>query len=177
MIAGIALFDAARPGDVGFDSLQLCVAEEIGIAFVAQHCQAGFFMQDFAAKWIDHTYVPIAHCLYNWLIKSTTFDQLADQHALINQRDVEISGHKTTIAVLDFAWVCDDTFQPLRLEILGKHHELAVTWHLFPVENGDTWRFTSAYPLLVGVYQGIQDAVTRGRIAHFIVMQKLAHYR
>src|SRR5438034_654884 len=119
----------------------------------------------FAAEWIDHTNVPIAQCLYNWLMKPTMRDQLADQHAFINQRYMEVSSHKSTIAVFYFAWIGDDTFQPLRFEILGKHHELAVAWHLFPVEYGNTWQFTTAYPLLIGIYQGIQDAVTRGRIA------------
>src|SRR2546429_9836108 len=70
------------------------------------------------------------------------------------------------IAILDLAWIGNDALQALQLEIFGKHPEFAVAGHFTPVENCDAWRFAAAGPLLVGVHQGMQDAVAGGPWAH-----------
>src|SRR5205823_11314352 len=120
--------------------------------------QTGFFMQDFATEWIDHTHGPIKYCTYNGMIQSAALDQLTDEHALVDQRNVHITGNKLAIAILDLAWIGNNALQALRLEILGKHHEFAVAGHFAPVENSNARRFATADPLLVGVHQGMEDA-------------------
>src|SRR6266853_1398917 len=96
--------------------------------------------------------------------------------ALIAQRNREITSNKLTVAVLHLAWVSYDTLHALLLEVIRKQHELAVAGHLAPIEDGNAWRFAATGPVLVGIHQGMQDAVACWQWAHLKVMQKLAHH-
>src|SRR2546429_8502411 len=80
------------------------------------------------------------------------------------------------IAILDLAWIGNDALQALQLEIFGKHPEFAVAGHFAPVENCDARRIAAAGPLLVGVHQGMQDAVAGWERAHLITAQGTAHH-
>ena len=82
---------------------------------------------------------------------------------------MEIPGHQAALAILDLARVGDDTFEPLRTEVLCKQHKFAVAGNLAPVENGNARRFAVARPLLVSINQGVQDAVTRWQGAHLVL--------
>src|SRR5207237_1285373 len=123
-----------------------------------------------------HTHGSFEYRAYNGMIKAASGDQLADEHALVDQRNVEITGNELAIAILDLAWIGNDALQALQLEIFGKHPEFAVAGHFAPVENCDARRFTVADPLLVGVHQGMEDAVARRQWAHLIAAQELAHH-
>ena len=116
-------------------------------------------MQDLTAEGIDHAYCSVAYRTHGGLIKAAAFDQFTNQHALIDQGNVEITGNEATIAILHLAWVGNDTLKALRLEVLCKQHKLTVTGHFAPVKDGNTRRFAAARPLPVGVYQGVEYAV------------------
>src|SRR5256884_4716761 len=139
-IAGLAFFNAARPGDVGLNSLLFFGGEEAGVALVAEDGQTGLFVQDFAAEWIDHTHGSFEYRAYDGMIKAASGDQLADEHSLVDQRNVEVTGNKLAIAILDLAWIGNDALQALQFEIFGKHPEFAVAGHFAPVENCDARR-------------------------------------
>src|SRR5436190_21782157 len=116
-------------------------------------------MQDLAAEGIDHAYCSVAHRTHDGLIEAAAFDQFTDQHALIDQGNVEITDNEVTIAVFHLAGVGNDTLKALRLEVLREQHKLTVAGHFAPVEDGNTRRFAAAGPLPVGVYQGMEYAV------------------
>src|SRR5262249_36931885 len=113
MIASTTMFNETCPGDMGIDGFSFFGGEEAGVAFVAQDSQAGFLVQDLAAERIDHAYRPIAYCAHNRLIEATPFDKFTDQHALIDQGNVEITGDEASIAVFYLAGVGNDTLQAL----------------------------------------------------------------
>src|SRR5712692_10552858 len=134
-------------------------------------------MQDFAAERVDHAYSAIAYCSHDWLIHAAAFDQFADEHTLIDQRDVEVAGDKLPVAILHLARVGDNALQALRFEIICEHYEFAIARYLAPVENGNARCFTAVpAPLFVGVRQGVEHAVARRKHANLVVAQELAHH-
>ena len=95
------------------DGGQFLDIEKARVTLVAQNGEAGLFVQDFAAKWIDHADRAVTYRAHNRVFESAAFDQLADQYALIDQGDMEIPGHQAALAVLDLARVCDDALEAL----------------------------------------------------------------
>src|SRR5260370_17560981 len=128
----MALLDSTCPRNVGIDGFSFFSSEEVGIAFIAQDSQAGLLMQDLAAEGIDHAHRAVAYRAHNGLIEASAFDQFTDQHALIDQGDVEITGNEATITVLHLARVGNDTLKSLRFEVICEHHKLTVPGHFAP---------------------------------------------
>src|SRR5205085_668375 len=97
------------------------------------------------------------------------FDQFTDKHTFVDQGNMEIASHKAAIGILHFAWVGNDTFQALRLEVISKEHELAVAGHFAPVDNTNAWLFAMTGPLMVGVQQSMKDTGTCRQWADLVV--------
>ena len=133
-------------------------------------------MQDFTTEWIDHTDRSIAYSAHNRVIHAAAFDQFADEHALVNKCDVEITRDEAAIGVLHLAWIGNDALETLRLEVFREQHELAEARYFAPVKNGDTRCSVAISPLLVGVNQCMQDAVARWQWANLVAAQELAHH-
>src|SRR5947208_4700016 len=110
-------------------------------------------MQDFTAEWIDHTDRSIAYSAHNRVIHAAAFDQFADEHALVNKCDVEITRDEAAIGVLHLTWIGNDALESLRLEVFREQHKLAEARYFAPVKNSDTRCLVAIAPLLVGVNQ------------------------
>src|SRR2546421_6684079 len=133
-------------------------------------------MQNFAAEWIDHTDSAIEYGTHDRVVHAATFDQLADEDALINEGNMEVTRDEATVVVLHLAGVGDDTLYTLRFEVIREQYELAETGYLAPVKNGDARSFFAVAPLLVGVHQGMEHAMACWQRTNFVVAQELAHH-
>src|SRR5579884_2931996 len=116
-------------------------------------------MQDFAAEWIHHAHCPIEYRADDRRVQSGSFDEFAQQHALIDQRNMEITGHQPSIRVFNFTWIGNYALDALRFEIVFKQYELTVAGHFTPVQNSNTWSLTMSCPLLIAIYEGIEHAM------------------
>src|SRR5947209_15752392 len=134
-------------------------------------------MQDFAAKWIDHTDGAIEYGTHYGMVHAAKFDQFANKDALINEGNMEITRDEAAIFVLHFARISNNALYTLRFEVFREQQELAEAGYLAPVKNSDTRRFFAVAPLLVRIHQGMKHAMACWQWTNFIVAQELAHHR
>jgi hypothetical protein len=129
-----------RPRDVPRERLLLRRGEQGRVPLVGEHGQRRLLEQDFAPERVHHAHRPVAHRPHDGVVDPAALDQLADEHPLVDERDVEVAGQELAVAVLDLARVHDAGLDAHRLEVVVEDDELAERRHLAPVEDGDPRR-------------------------------------
>ena len=108
------------------------------VGLVAEHGERRLFVEHLAAEPVDETRRLVAHGAHHRLVESSaSLEELADQHALVDQGHRRAVGVERAAAVLAVARIGNDAVDAERLEIVLEEHELVVRGHLAPVEDGD----------------------------------------
>src|SRR5207249_11261206 len=88
-VEGVALAHPPRPGDVRVDQPALGGGEEVAVRLVAEDRQAGLLMEYLAAEGVDHADGAVPDRPHDRVVEPALVDQLADQHALVDEVDLE----------------------------------------------------------------------------------------
>src|SRR5690606_27044874 len=118
--------------------------EQVLVALVAQHGQAGLLVQYLAAERIDHADLSIAHRVDHRLVHATALDEFRYQHPLVDQVHRLSVGDEAATGVLDFARIGNDAGDALASEVVPEEDEFAVGGDLRPVKDADTRQVATA---------------------------------
>ena len=157
----LALLHAAGPGDMVLNNGRFFLIKQVGIPLVAQHGQAHLFVQNFAAEWVHHTHIAVAHGAHHGLVQAAPLDQLGNQHPLVDDVNLKPFVAETAVFIRHFTRVHNLGLKSLRAEILGEQLKLAAGGHIVPIQNANLGA-TGAAGLAVRIEQNMEHAVARG---------------
>src|SRR5512140_480160 len=87
---GMPVFYHASPRHVHPDRRRLLHAEQASISFIAQYGETRLLVQQLAREGVDHAHGVVAHRADHRPVDATPLHELVDQHALVDERDLEI---------------------------------------------------------------------------------------
>ncbi len=110
------------------------------------------------------------------MVHPAPIDQLTDEHALVDQGDVEVARDQAPVTVFHLTRISRDALQALHAEVVLEEQMLAVRRHLTPVEDRNGRRFVRPpRPLVETIQQRVYHPMAREQGTHLVAAQKGAH--